>query len=296
MTHVPLLNIELKKGDPDKLKGKLIAYANVENEGDSDSAGMGAMVKNGILAVQANYVDQRNIKDFFQVEFGVSLEKGIQEIIEQAKENGGLEGALDPNVVREKLESMRNMEFIPIPAKIAFFDSLEEMLQGDEDVYYLGKFKIISHAHLCVNSFPILYQAKFREQEHMQVIGEIEDMLKTLSPDEGERTQPKAPKGTIDTFKGNIKDLLFKDLIPQMLYNIDKQHEYKQAEHQFRDFMAEYSHPEDIEEIIALINSDLKDDQKKYSQLELMVDKIEALQNENYEQLELIKRKMKDLE
>src|SRR6185295_18386061 len=126
----------------------------VENEAQSS---LEALVRNGILAVQANYVDQRNIRDFFKKEFGISLEKGIQEVIEQAKETGGLEGALDPEAVKERLESMKNADFIPIPAKIALFSSEEEMLQGDADVFYLGEFTVLSHAHLCVNSFPIIY-------------------------------------------------------------------------------------------------------------------------------------------
>jgi len=77
MSYSSGLNIKLKKGDPNKLKGKLIAYATVDQDINSGTGSLGAMIKNGILAVQGNYVDQRNIRDFFQAEFGVSLEKGI---------------------------------------------------------------------------------------------------------------------------------------------------------------------------------------------------------------------------
>ena len=98
------IKIELKKGNPNKLLGKLIAYATVDADVDESDGNLGSMIRNGILAVQANYVDQRNIRDFFRNEFGVSLEKGIEEIIDQAKDSGGLESALDPEIVREKLE------------------------------------------------------------------------------------------------------------------------------------------------------------------------------------------------
>ncbi|MFC1586522.1 hypothetical protein ACFL5V_13325 [Fibrobacterota bacterium] len=289
------LNIELKKGDPEKLNGKLIAYATIDADMESISGSMGSMIKNGILAVQANYVDQRNIRDFFQAEFNISLEKGIEEIIEQARESGGLEGALDPEVVRDKLESMRNMEFIPIPAKIAFFGSEQEILQRDEDVYYLGHFKIVSHAHLCVNSFPILYQAKFREQEHTTVAIEIEEMLQGLDIPKKDTKPASQGKGNHKGFQGNIKDYLLKDLIPKMLYNLGKKEEYDKAEKQFMSFMSESGFADETGPITELIKSNLKDDAAKLSQLELLVERIEALQNENYKKLEIIKKKLEKL-
>ena len=127
--NFPGLKVEVKKGDPNRLRGKLIAYVHISGREESNSPmveneaqpSLEALVRNGILAVQANYVDQRNIRDFFRKEFGISLEKGIEEVIEQARETGGLEGALDPEAVKERLESMKNADFIPIPAKVAFF-------------------------------------------------------------------------------------------------------------------------------------------------------------------------------
>jgi hypothetical protein len=288
------LNLVLKKGDEKKLKGKLIAYATVDTDMDSEASAMDSMIRNGILAVKANYVDQRTIRDFFRSEFGVSLEKGIQEIIEQAKESGGLEGALDPGVVRDKLESMRNMEFIPIPAKVAFFQSENEMLSGDEDVYYLGHFRIVSHAHLCVNSFPILYQAKFREQEHQAVTQEIEEMLNTISDSSGQDNDSEAEShSSIKSFSGDIKEHLSKKLIPKMLYNINNKEEYVLAESKFKEFMADYAIPEDTEKIISLIKSNLQGDKQQLKILELMVDKIQALQAEDYEKLESINNEIK---
>jgi len=204
-----------------------------------------------------------------------------------------MEGALDPEVVRDKLESMRNIEFIPIPAKIAFFESEQEILQKDEDIYYLGHFKIVSHAHLCVNSFPILYQAKFREQEHMAVTKEIEDMLQGR---EGPKNQEDSSnQDSIKTFKGDVKDYLLKNLIPKMIYNQENKEEYLIAENQFKSFMSDFGSPEDTKAIIKLVKSNLKDDKVKLAKLELLVEKIQALQNENYAQLENIKKKMNKL-
>src|SRR5690606_28920335 len=110
------LKAELKKGDPARLSGKLVAYVRYERpEGSPRAPGeeaspLEALVRNGLLAVTANYVEQRDIRDFFRKEFGISLEKGIEEVIEQARETGGLEGALDPEAVKERLDSMKNAD------------------------------------------------------------------------------------------------------------------------------------------------------------------------------------------
>lgn len=285
-----LLGVVQKKGNPNILAGKLIAYATIDTDPSIKQGQLENLVRNGILAVQANFVDQRTIRDFFQAEFGLSLEKGIQEIIDQARHNGGLEGALDPEVVREKMDSMRNMEYIPIPAKVAFFDNEEEILQRSEDIFYLGNFRVISHAHLTVNAFPILYQAKFREQEHRQVTSEIESMLLEL---EGPKPEPMAL--SILAFKGNLKNHLLRDLLPQMLYTRSDAVAFEEARTAFLNFMEGFGFPQDTQEVIDLIQSNWKDDAKKLSKLELLVEKIVALQYEDYENLESIRRRLQDL-
>lgn len=310
----PGIRIEQKKGDGERLKGKLIAYVRIAAElpnieqgsggfesGEMSNSGpvnpLSSMVRSGILAVQANYVDQRNIRDFFRAEFGISLEKGIQEVIEQAKETGGLEGALDPEAVRERLESMKNADFIPIPAKVAFFNSEEEMLTNDVDVYFLGTFTVITHAHLCVNSFPIIYQAYFREQEHKameaeiaSLLGVIEDPRNLQSPATKESGEP-----TLNNFKGDLQAFLLKDLIPKMIYNLTVPAEYLKAKERFRTFMGDFGHPEDLQEIITLIESTPKHDAVALKKLELLVAKVEALQKEDYEKLEDIRDRLAGL-
>ncbi|MEO7424626.1 MAG: hypothetical protein ABI036_05520 [Fibrobacteria bacterium] len=308
----PGMHIEQRKGDPKKLKGKLLAYVRIVGEeggegpesfgagdigGTEPSSPLNAMVRNGILAVQANYVDQRNIRDFFRVEFGISLEKGIQEVIDQAKETGGLEGALDPEAVKERLESMKNADFIPIPAKIAFFNSEDEMLATDADVFFLGHFTVISHAHLCVNSFPIIYQAYFREQEHRAMEKEIAALLGTIENPKGKESipTPEAESPKIQNFKGDLKAFLLKDLIPKMIYSLGDPAEYSKALLQFKDFMGDFGYPEDSQEIINLIESTPAHDAKALRKLELLVAKVEALQQEDYVKLEAIRREIKGL-
>jgi hypothetical protein len=211
------------KGDESRLLGKLVAYVRIANwdpvlEPEDKNQSLHALVRNGILAVQANFVDQRTIRDFFRKEFGISLEKGIQEVIEQAKEMGGLEGALDPEAVKERLDSMKNADFIPIPAKVAFFSDEQELLASDADIYFLGEFQTLNHAHLCVNSFPILYQAYYREQEHAVIDAEIGELLRTIEGPAPMKSMPSLPPGM------SFKDYLLKDLVPKMLYHrsVDK--------------------------------------------------------------------------
>jgi hypothetical protein len=298
----PGLQLELKKGDPHHLRGKLIAYVRVEVRDVSNAAPgedekaspLEGLVRNGVLAVQANYVDQRNIRDFFKKEFGISLEKGIEEVIEQARETGGLEGALDPEAVKERLDSMKNADFIPIPAKVAFFSSEEEMLNQDADVYYLGSFTVLSHAHLCVNAFPILYQAYYREQEQREVEVEIAALLRTA---EG-KPKALASEDSGTNTEAGWKDHLLRGLIPRMIYTRGKVDEHAEnAEHEkavaeFRSFMEEFGFPEDAEAIVALIENSSEFDAVALRKLELRVARVEALQHEDYERLEAIKREL----
>lgn len=312
MINAPGIHIVCRKGDQEKLRGKVVAYVRIEGDGKGKGKGeergfpsgegsglpgdrpdaansLSTMVRNGILAVQANFVSQRNIRDFFRDEFGISLEKGIQEVIEQARDTGGLEGALDPEAVKERLESMKNADFIPIPAKIAFFNSEEEMLAGDHDVYYLGSFTVLSHAHLCVNSFPIIYQAYFREQEHRQVESEIAALL-------GNIENPKKPgEVTLQTYSGDLKSHLLRDLIPRMIYSLADKAEYAKALGQFHSFMGDFGYPGEIQEIVTLIESTPSHDANNLKRLELLVAKIVALHKEDYETLEEIRNLLKGL-
>ncbi len=287
------MHVEQKKGNPEYLKGKLIAYVHVHGdmiERPDAPNPLAHMVRNGILAIQANYVDQRNIRDFFRAEFGVSLEKGIQEVIEQAKDMGGLEGALDPEAVRERLESMKNADFIPIPAKVAYFNSEEEMMHGEADVFYLGVFTVLSHAHLCVNSFPIMYQACFREQEHRALENEIALLLNNIE-DPRLPAQTKHEEIKIQTYKGDIKTFLLKELLPKMIYSREDKNEYSKALEQFQTFMSDFGYPEDTQQIVQLIESGSLHN-KELQKLELLVAKVEALQKEDYEKLEQIKKQI----
>jgi hypothetical protein len=297
----PGIHIEQKKGDARRMAGKLIAYVrwagkDLGQRQADDTSPIVGMVRNGILAVQGNYVGQRTIRDFFRDEFGISLEKGIQEVIDQARDTGGLEGALDPEAVKERLESMKNADFIPIPAKVAFFESEADILATTGDVYYLGSFEVLSHAHLCVNSFPILYQACYREQEHREVADEINALLGNIETGGTETDSTQARPTTLQTYTGDAKDFLLRDLIPGMIYSLGDKGEYQRAVDKFKSFMGDFAYPEDMQAILTLIESTPKHDGATLKKLELLVAKIEALQREDFETLERIRRDLRLLD
>jgi hypothetical protein len=293
---LPGMHAEQKKGESGHLRGRLIAYVRVDvpDEGkspESESSPLEALVRNGLLAVQANYVDQRNIRDFFKKEFGISLEKGIQEVIEQARETGGLEGALDPEAVKDRLDSMKNADFIPIPAKVAFFANEEEMLGQDADIYFLGTFTVLSHAHLCVNAFPILYQAYYREQEHRSVEAEISELLGAIEKQPGAETR----EGPREEPEGGWKRHLLTVLIPRMIYTRGGDGDHARSVEDFREFMEDFGFPQDTQAVVDLIESTTDFDAVTLRKLELLVSKVEALQQEDYEKLESIKRELSSL-
>jgi hypothetical protein len=288
------LRAELKKGDPSRLAGRLVAYVRYQRPDgasrapDAEASPLDALVHNGILAVTANYVDQRDIRDFFRKEFGISLEKGIEEVIEHARETGGLEGALDPEAVKERLDSMKNAEFIPIPAKVAHFGSEAEMLSQEADIYYLGAFTVLAHAHLCVNAFPLLYQAHYREQEHKAVESEIAALLGAIESPSAEAEEPKA-------LPVDWKAHLLTVLIPRMIYTRGPEGDrgdHAKSVADFRGFMEDFGFPEDTEAMVSLIEAAPSLDAPTLRKLELLVSKVEALQSEDYEKLEAIKREL----
>jgi hypothetical protein len=290
------MHAEQKKGDPGRLRGRLIAYVRVEApveprapDADAEASPLEALVRNGLLAVQANYVDQRNIRDFFKKEFGISLEKGIQEVIDQARETGGLEGALDPEAVKERLDSMKNADFIPIPAKVAFFAGEEDLLAQDADIYYLGAFTVLSHAHLCVNAFPILYQAYYREQEHRAVEREIAELISAIEK------QPEPGEAPVAEPEGGWKRHLLTVLIPRMIYTRGGDGDHERSVGEFRSFMKDFGFPEDTQAMVDIIESAAEFDAPTLRKLELLVSKIEALQQEDYEKLESIRRELAGL-
>jgi hypothetical protein len=277
--------VEFLKGDPSRLDGRLLAIARFTGEIPDDSPAS-HLVRGGILCVQGNYRDQRTMADFFRVELGLTMEKGIEELIEQAQNAGGLEGALDPEAVRERLKSMGRSEFLPIPAKIVGFDSLEQAMESEGDIVLLGEYEDLQFANMAVNAFPMLYQSRYREQERLEMRTNIEQLLSRI---EG-APAPTAP--TLETFEGDIEGHLLKDLLPGMLYAHDGSPEAHAAELRFRAFMAPCLVPGDVEAMVDLVPAIRGGDTTALHRLELLVRKAAALHREDFRTLENIRREL----
>jgi len=281
--RIMLLGIERKKGSKDRLDGRLTVYAVLDidpSELLSMKSGIASMIYDKFLVAQGNYKDQNNLRDFLKSEMGISLEEGLEEFLEKL---GGLESALDPQKLRDKIENFDEMEeFIPTPAKIVPFHSESEILGQDGDVFFAGTFKNVGNAILSVNSFPILYQARFREQEIEKVRNEIELLISQIEKNE-------LPEATFSTRGVNLEEKIIKEFIPNMLYCRKDKKVFSAAEKQFRTFMRGYSFKDDVDRIVSIIADQEELTAKYFKLLELYAKKISEVRKENFEEVEKLR-------
>jgi hypothetical protein len=254
-----------------------------------------SMVRNGWLVVKGEFKANDSFKHFMQHELGESMNEGISQMIEHIREQGGdLPEGVDPEAFRDRLEELSNMEVIPVPAKIIFCDTEEEILQEDADIYYIGDFSGLSQAHLCITSLPIFYQAQYREQQTSQEQKYINEILSQIEGNEAADV-PKLKangeflpgKGTLDTFMGNLLELLGGRVVPYLLYQVSDEAEYKVCMNRFHEFMKPYPNPSDIDAIentIELLRAE-GDNKKARARLELLCQKVSALYHEEFERI-----------
>jgi hypothetical protein len=278
-----ILNIEQKKGDPAHLDGRLTVYANIDID-PVDLVAMKnpitSMVYNNFLVAQGNYKDQNSLRDFLKSEMNISIEDGLEDFLEKL---GGLESALDPQKLKDKIDNFDELEeFIPTPAKIVPFNSESEIMEQPGDVFFTGTFKNIGNAILSVNSFPILYQARFREQGIDRVRKEIEQLIFQI-----EKSTP--PEVTYMTHGIHIEDKIMKEFIPNMLYCRKNPGVFKDAEIQFRGFMKGYRFTEDVDAIVSIIAGPNELTGKYFRLLELYAKKISEVYKENYGEAEKLR-------
>ncbi|HEX2957681.1 MAG TPA: hypothetical protein VHO70_12675 [Chitinispirillaceae bacterium] len=291
-----ILNLEQKKGNPFHLDGKVTVYAQIDID-PSDLMSLkhpiSSMVHNGLLVAQGNFKEQSNLKDFLKSEMGISTDESMEEGLSQLLEKmNGIESALDPQKLKERLENMGELEeFIPTPAKIVPFHSEQEILDQEGDVFFTGIFKNVGNAVLSVNALPILYQARFREQEHQKVRNEIENLINQIE-------QADVPSGsqTIKTPGVNAEERLLKEFIPNMLYWRKESHSFTSAEQQFRSFMKGYQFQEDVEAIIKIIGSKNELGKDEYKLLELYAKKIASIKEEDFSAAENYSKEIQRLQ
>lgn len=281
--------VQFLHGDPSHLDGRLIAIAKVTSSLTEEHPGRG-MVHRGLLSVQGNYRDQHTMAEFFRIEFGLSMESGIEEIIEQARQNGGIEGALDPDQVRERLRNMGDSQYLPIPAKVIRVSNLEAAAAMEGDVVYLGEFGDFQFAHMAVNAFPIFYQARYREQERIVVADQIEKMLGLLAPPSAPSDSTAEPN--LETFQGDLEGHLLRELLPDMFYAAEDSEDAKAALCRFQAFMSPHLYPVDVERMLELVPLVRHGDHDALKRLDLLVRKVAAIQREDWKALETLRREL----
>lgn len=308
-----MLNIIQKKGVSDPLQGRMLAYARILPGPSQATEHPGQfpwedMVRNGILAVLGEFQSQLNLEDFLRKEFKGNIGEGIEGLAQKLRELGeDIPEDLNSEELRERLEGVSHMNIIPVPAKIVTFANEEAVLAEDADIFYMGEFRGVQHAHLAVTSFPILYQAMYREQLSRQTQSEINTLLEqvlstTLSLPSLDRTPPHGDpvvlelKDTLTEYPGNVLELLMGQVVPNLVYNLNYPAEFKLSMQNLRKFLKPYKWPEDLRSLEEALQGLHAGDLRQNLRLELICRKIAALHHEEFEKLSAIQKALSQIQ
>ncbi len=285
-----MLNILQKKGDSNALSGRLFVYARILPGPMPDGPFPWAeMVQSGMLVVTGDFRSTTSLSEFLkkqEIDSGESSDaEGLAERLREMGED--IPEGLSSGELRERLEHMSHLEIIPVPARVVGFPSEEELLKSEGDIFYLGEFIGLQHAHLAVTSFPILYQALYREQASRKSHKDIDELLAQVMsshPDFGDPVVLEL-SGTIQEFHGDLHKLLLGQVVPNLVYNLGYPAELDLSMQSFRSFMEGYRWPDDVERFGDALRKLREGDQKQTRHLELLCEKICALQLEQFEKL-----------
>jgi len=287
-----LFGFEQHGGDESRLDGRLTVYARVDLDPVElmahENNAIYSMVHNGFLVAQGNYREMTNLKEFLIKELGADLEAGLDEFVERLD---GIEGALDPAKLKEKLENLDELnDFIPTPARIVPFGSERDIRAEEGDIYFVGSFKSVANANLCVNAIPILYQARFREQEAANLLTEIESLIAMVE------TGPHHEPVRFDSPGVNVASVLLKDHIPRMLYSRGTPHDLEPAIADFRAFLVDYPNPSDVDAVERVVRTEISPSPDHYRLVELLARRIDAVTREDMRTAGLIAQEILALE
>lgn len=294
-----MLGIEQKKGDANILSGKLIAYARILPSTDAEPAPapFQSMVRNGLLVIEGDFRDTNTVRQLLQKELGNNFDEKIDNLIERIQEEGGdLPEGFDPEMIRDRINELSNMEVIPIPAKITHKESEEEILKDDGDIFYIGEFQGVGQAHFCLTSLPIYYQAKYKEQVKVTEQRYLEELLSQIESQEildtnslKENSDLFPNDASLNSFIGNLQELFDTRIIPFILSQVTES-DFQKAITQFNHFMQPYSGKDDLEQVCKTLellrqNSANTTERKR---LELLCNKISAIYHENFRKVPAI--------
>jgi hypothetical protein len=157
------------------------------------------------------------------------------------------------------------------------------------DVFFAGTFKTIGNAVLAVQALPMLYQARYREQEAGRIKNEIESLISQI---ERSDTAAPAPVAARPSPKLSTEDRLLREVIPNLLYHRRDPAEFKRTADEFRAAMKKYRFREDIDAIIALIAGPPEPADKENRLLELYARKIASVEKEDFSAVDTITREI----
>jgi hypothetical protein len=283
------LQVLLRKGNIDRLSGNVLVYARVQHSPGARPTPWDDLIRGGMIAVYGQYQNHMNLKDFLIKEMGQDPEALAE----------SLQDRDDPQAqkLRELLSESENtdkMEIIPIPAKVVFFETEEELLEMDADIFFVGEFQHTTNAHLAISAFPILYQAALREQQSDQLDSEIQQLLHESGialPSETEMTKrflPSLAGTTYLHYHGDLKELFWKRLIPELVHSASVPGQFSEQIQAFRAFLGGYPFEADLNAIEAhllALAAGYKEHQKP---VELLCQKIAALRDERFEEVRFV--------
>lgn len=286
-----MLGIEQKKGNDEKLCGRMIAYAKILPSPDAEPAEtpFDDMIKNGLLTLEGDFrqIEERPSKRAMDR----AVDAKFNNFLKTMEENGvEIPENVNVEAMRERLHELSNMEVIPIPARIGNFNNEEDILKEEADIYYIGEFIGANQAHYCLTTLPIYYQAKYREQAKRNEMEMLNEML--LQFEEGDfvdteeiqkDTDELFPKGlTLNTFMGDLSKLLNVRVIPFLLA-CKSDDDYEEQIKLFYAFMKGYPDQKDIKRIDKSLRELRKqgDSIEARNLLELSCKRINAIYNED---------------
>ncbi|MCL2284322.1 MAG: hypothetical protein FWC26_13480 [Fibromonadales bacterium] len=307
-----MFGIVQKKGSEKRLCGRVIGYVKVPKPepGSGEETPFDSLVSpDGILAIQGDYSKHQDFESF-RNNLQQTLPKGLQDILKQILEDDDIKDTLDKakkisvSVIPPK--NSRIGDFFPVPAQLAPYQSEEMLLNEECDIYFLGEFTTLGSAHLFLTGFPILYQAKYREQSELEKEKEVDALLaeidgqKPMARIETERNAANYLSGQLSDYKGNLLELLGAKVLPEIMYAIEKDdlENFKISVNSLRCFMREYPHQQDIEKMISILQgiSEKKHSSSEDSKyLALLCQKMSALHHEEFEILPEIQKKLEEL-
>ena len=118
-----MLGIEQKKGNDEKLCGRMIAYARILPTPDAEESNtpFDDMIKNGLLTLEGDF-RKFNPTMPSRHQRNKVMDERLSELLETMEENGvELPENLDVETMRDRLHELSNMEVIPIPERIGNF-------------------------------------------------------------------------------------------------------------------------------------------------------------------------------